>query len=162
MDSQKLLNWLQFTGTLGILAGLVLVGIQISQSTELLRLQMEHEWNSGFQQISENMLGESPAEVIAKATDNPESLSTAELFILENYLNSYLDQWYLINTQSDLGLVSEDRWRIDQLQGDTTDDSYLTYVFGNQVSQAWWDVVSESGGWLEDQEFYTAVNTAIR
>lgn len=160
MEGQRLLNWLQFAGTVGILGGLILVGIQISQSRELLRLQMEQEWSAGFQRLSENMLGESPADIIAKATDDPESLSTAELFILESYLNSYLDQWFQIKLQADLGLVPEDRWRIDRYW--TTDDTYLTYVFGNHVSQAWWGVVSETGGWLEHQEFFEAVDTAIR
>ncbi len=160
MESQKLLNWLQFAGTVGILAGLILVVVQISQSKELLRLQMEQEWSLGFQRLSENMLGESPADIIAKATDAPESLSTAELFILESYLNSYLDQWFQIKIQADMGLVPADRWRLDQYWA--TEDTYLNYVFGNQVSQAWWDVVSESGGWLEHKEFYEAANTAIR
>jgi hypothetical protein len=34
---------------------------------------MEQEWNAGFQQLSENMLGESPADIIVKASDDPES-----------------------------------------------------------------------------------------
>ena len=127
MEAQKLLNWLQFAGTVGILAGLILVVVQISQSKELLRLQMEQEWAVGFQRLSENMLGESPADIIAKATDNPESLSTAELFILESYLNSYLDQWFQIKLQADLGLVPEDRWRLDRYWT-TSEDTYHMYV----------------------------------
>ena len=107
------------------------------------------------------MLGESPADIIAKATDDPESLSTAELFILESYLNSYLDQWFQIKLQADLGLVPEDRWRLDRYWT-TSEDTYHMYVFGNQVSQAWWDVTSESGGWREHREFFEAANTAIR
>ena len=143
------------------MAGLILVGVQISQSKELLRLQMEQEWAVGFQRLSENMLGESPADIIAKAIDDPESLTTAELLILESYINSYLDQWFQIKLQADMGLVPEDRWRLDRYWT-ASEYTYNAIVFGNQASQAIWDVTSESGGWLEHKEFFEAANAAIR
>ncbi len=94
MESSKTLNWLQFGGVVGILVGLVLVGIQISQASELTRLQIENEWLvNGWHQKGLVMMGESPAEIVAKALDQPDSLTTDEMLILEIYLRWSELQW---------------------------------------------------------------------
>ncbi len=40
MDSNKFSNWLQVAPNIGILAGLILVGLQMQQNTDLLRMQL--------------------------------------------------------------------------------------------------------------------------
>ncbi|MCZ6657521.1 MAG: hypothetical protein O7C67_09510 [Gammaproteobacteria bacterium] len=162
MESSKLLNWLQFSGMVGILVGLVLVGVQINQTTELTRLQIENEWRINNWERQFVMMGESPAEVVAKAIDQPNSFTTSELLILENYLNHYLEYWATVKQFADDGLVPESRWR-DHFDYDVgpTGFSEMTYYFGNPVAQAWWDAVAEAGGWRQDPEFFDAANKAI-
>ena len=41
MDSNKLSNWLQVAGNFGLLAGLVLVAVQINQNSEQLKQNQE-------------------------------------------------------------------------------------------------------------------------
>jgi hypothetical protein len=43
MRSDKLVNWLQVLGNFGLIAGLVLVAIQIQQNTDITRAQMISE-----------------------------------------------------------------------------------------------------------------------
>jgi hypothetical protein len=164
LENSKLFNWLQLGGILGVIVGLVLVGVQIQQATELTRLQMENEWRvNSWQQKEFTMMGESPAQIVAKATDSPGSLTTEELLIFETYLNSYLEYWSTMKVFSDEGLVPEDRWRepFNWVEG-PEEYSGMTYYFGNHVAQAWWDAVAESGGWRVDPEFFEAANKAIR
>ena len=107
-------------------------------------------------------MGESPAEIVAKALDQPDSLTTDEMLILEFYLNNYLEYWATIKRFADDGLVPESRWRehFDQDLGGAN-FSGMTYYFGNPVAQAWWDAVEEAGGWRLDPEFFDAANKAI-
>ena len=110
MESSKLLNWLQLGGIVGILIGLGLVGVQIQQETKLTRFQMENDWRvNSWQQKELTMMGESPAEIVAKASDQPGSLTTEELLILETYLNNYLEYWSTIKSFADQGFVPESR-----------------------------------------------------
>ena len=164
METSKLFNWLQLGGILGVMIGLVLVGMQIQQATELTRLQMENDWRvNSWQQKELTMMGESPAAIVAKATEKPGTLTTEELLIFETYLNSYLEYWSTMKVFSDEGLVPENRWREPfDLDADEHAYSGMTYYFGNQVAQAWWDAVAESGGWRADREFFDAANRAIQ
>ena len=43
MSDGKILGWLQATGNIGLIVGLVLVGVQINQSTQIAKLQMTHD-----------------------------------------------------------------------------------------------------------------------
>ncbi len=44
MNSKKLANWLQIIGNLGILAGLVLVAIEINQNTATIQGSAHQDW----------------------------------------------------------------------------------------------------------------------
>ena len=43
VDFTKTANWLQVTANLGIVAGLILVGVQLQQNTDLLKTQLLYE-----------------------------------------------------------------------------------------------------------------------
>ena len=135
MDSSKLLGWLQFGGTIGVLIGLVLVGTQISQTadqikqtTELTKLQMENDWRTDLIERSFIMMGESPSESLAKAIDEPDSLTTSDLIVLHSYISSYIEYWSRAKAFSDVGLFDEKRWR----QHFDSDGAPLIQYFGNE------------------------------
>ncbi len=44
MNSEKLANWLQIVGNLGILAGLVLVAVEINQNTATIQGSAYQDW----------------------------------------------------------------------------------------------------------------------
>ncbi len=43
MDSSRLNHWLQVSANIGIVLGLVLVGVQLKQNSDLTRIQMLYE-----------------------------------------------------------------------------------------------------------------------
>ena len=57
----------------GILAGLILVGLQMRQNEQLLRTQMAYEESNRYSQIEAAMLGEEPSIVWAKSLVDPAS-----------------------------------------------------------------------------------------
>ncbi len=67
MDTSKLANWLQICGNLGLLAGIVLVAVQINQASHLVENQLFNDQTADNQNFMTSMLGEAPAEVIVKA-----------------------------------------------------------------------------------------------
>ena len=159
MDSSKLLGWLQFGGTIGVLIGLVLVGAQIYQTTELTKLQMENDWRTGLIERSFIMMGESPADALARAIDDPDSLTTSDFIVLHSYLSSYIEYWNRAKAFSDVGLFHEKRWR----QHFDSDGQPLIQYFGNEFGKAYWASIEEKygGRWTRNEEFDSALGLAI-
>ena len=162
METSKLASWLQVGANVGILIGLVLVGFQMRQASDLTRHELESELSTQFQEQYLVLQGEAPADVIAKASEAPAELTAAELLVLEAYINKFLDYWLGVKSLADLGVVEEERWRSYLAFAATEEESYFTYVFGNQASQAYWDVARESSGWKVDQEFFSVMDAIIR
>ena len=43
MDTNKMVSWLQVGANLGIILGLVLVGLQLKQNSDLLKIQLLYQ-----------------------------------------------------------------------------------------------------------------------
>ncbi len=74
----KLGQWLQVSANIGILAGLILVGLQINQNTELMRLSFYSAEEDGYLMMGATTSGETLAAAWAKAIEEPESLTRNE------------------------------------------------------------------------------------
>ena len=57
MHLDRIANWLQFLGNIGIIGGLALVGIQINQNTEIVRLQTLGDDSSRATQVEYVVVG---------------------------------------------------------------------------------------------------------
>ena len=86
MDMDKVNQWLMVTSHLGILAGLILVGVQINQDNQLTRLQIFSDTTTSRIQVHEAIMGDNPAPVIMKSLAHPEDLTLEELRIMDAYL----------------------------------------------------------------------------
>ena len=84
MRSDKLVNWLQVLGNFGLIAGLVLVAIQIQQNTDITRAQMISEDRDLAVALKLAQLGENPAKAVAKSIDSPDQLTTEDMLILSS------------------------------------------------------------------------------
>jgi hypothetical protein len=134
MNSQ-LGSWLQLGGNLGILIGLILVGLQMRQSTELLELQLRKTEAENYISSDLSVLGEEWPRVWQKQFDDPKGLTLAEQRILEATLwadNVY--RWASNYRLYEDGLTEADEW---QSQVDTD----IAWVLGNPYGRAWWDEV---------------------
>jgi hypothetical protein len=87
MMNGKVGQWIQVGANVGILAGLVLVGIQINQNSELVREQLDHETWTDNLNLHLAMMGDNPSAAVAKAMENPSDITVEESRILDAYLS---------------------------------------------------------------------------
>ena len=136
MDSNKLANWLQVVASIGLLGGLVLVGLQIKQNSNLLRVQLTYEESRRYTEIEVAMLGEDPAAVWEKSLLEPAELTLREQRIMEAYIWLAVENWRAAYKVSGFGLMG-DEWR-ERVQMDTL-------IFLNSpYARAVWKQMSES------------------
>jgi hypothetical protein len=131
MESSKVGYWLQVGANVGILAGLVLVGIQINQNTEMVRLQMldaESQRVTGGEYV---LVGEKGAAAWAKAILEPANLTFEEQRIVEALIWPAFENWEHAYRMHQQGLLGEE-W-IDRVSSETA--YWLDHVYG----RAWWE-----------------------
>ena len=150
MESSKFGYWLQIGANVGILAGLILVGLQINQNTELTRMSIFSAEQDGYLSMGGVQSGETLAVAWAKAIDEPESLTTAEMVQLAGYLENMLVQLSRRASLHLLGLYEESA----QQQIEWLIDDY----FGNAFARAWWQERKKTWKW---RRLGSAVDRAI-
>ena len=136
MDSNKISGWLQVAANIGILAGLILVGLQMQQNSDLLRMQLLKEEATSYLATESVILGENYADVYAKSITDPKSMSIADMRIEDTMLWSHgVVRWSNTYRLYELGLVEEEQWK-----SEVTRD--LAFLYGSAYGRAWWDKVS--------------------
>lgn len=132
--------WLQVLASLGLIAGLGLVAVEIQQTRDLTRLELRLDTLSTFQEVEIAMLGESPAEAWAKSILAPESLSATELKIVDSYLIHTLNLW-----RRTLLLETEGLLEPGATQRVVRGNAF--FYFGNSFAKEWWRTMSKDGFW---------------
>lgn len=131
MNSSKLSDWLQIVANTGIIAGLLLVGLQLKQNSDLLKTQLLYEESSRLVDLETQVVGETGAEVWAKSISDPENLNLAEQRIMEALLWSYVEQLRSTRLLGELGLLEDAEWKA-RVASDTS------FYLGNKYGRAWW------------------------
>ena len=131
MNSSKLSDWLQIAANTGIIAGLLLVGLQLKQNSNLLKTQLLYEESSRLVDLETQVVGETGAEVWAKSISDPENLNLAEQRIMEALLWSYVEQLRSTRLLGELGLLEDAEWKA-RVRSDTG------FYLGNKYGRAWW------------------------
>ena len=141
MNSGKLSDWLQIAANIGIIAGLLLVGLQLKQNSDLLKTQLLYEESSRLVDLETQVVGETGAEVWAKSISDPENLSLAEQRIMEALLWSYVEQLRSTRLLGQLGLLEDAEWKA-RVRSDTG------FYLGNKYGRAWWASFKEGNSVL--------------
>lgn len=131
MDQDKLNRRLQIIANLGIVAGLVLVGVQLKQNSDLLRMQLLYEESQRSMDIETLVTGEDAAEVWAKSLTDAANLTLAERRVMEALLWSYTENLRATYMLSQQGLLEEEEWRL-RVEADTA------FYLANPYALAWW------------------------
>lgn len=140
MDTQKITDWVQIATGVALLVGLGLVILEFRQSRNVAHAQLTSDGFAQYDQVLISQMGESPAMVLAKSCQNPQSLTDEELMVLDAFFNAItagVQRAYTITERS--GLYEE----------------YLPYVvrtnlptiLGSVAGRAWWEGVKE---WYPD------------
>ena len=131
VDNSKLVNWLQVFANIGIVLGLVLVGVQIKQSSDLARIELLYEESHRFVEFETMVVGENGAAVWAKSLEQPENLTLEEVRIMEALLWSFIEQLRGTYRLAELGLIEEQDWR-------NRVENEVTFYLSDPYSRAWW------------------------
>ena len=129
----KQIDFGQFVTTLAnlsVLAGLLLVAVQISQGTEITRAQLANDYYLADMQLELTMMGDAPVESWLKAVYSPEEITRQDAAILDRYFNFGLVQVRRLHQMRQLGLA-EDVVLTEQVD-------YLAWHLGNEVGRRWW------------------------
>ncbi len=153
MDFEKLNKWLQVSANVGIVLGLILVGFQLKQNSELARIQLLYEESNRALELETEVVGEQAAEVWAKSIESPEDLTLAEVRIMEALLWSFMEQLRGTYRLAELGLLSDEDWR-RRAEGE------VTFYLSDPYSRAWWRNYSDGNSTLPE-EVRTVVNDVI-
>ncbi len=143
MKLERLNAWLQVGASLGLIAGLLLLAVEIRQTRDLTGLQMRLERDDAFQQTELAMLGEEPAVAWAKSVRDPSSLSDAEAKVVDSYLVNLLFLYTRFARMEEAGLVD-----LSQLELSIRSSAWL--YFGNPFARRWWRNDRKMGGWDPD------------
>ncbi len=153
MDFEKLNKWLQVSANVGIVLGLILVGFQLKQNSELARIQLLYEESNRAIELETEVVGEQAAEVWAKSIESPEDLTLAEVRIMEALLWSFMEQLRGTYRLAELGLLSDEDWR-RRAEGE------VTFYLSDPYSRAWWRNYSDGNSTLPE-EVRSVVNDVI-
>ncbi len=130
MKVKKISEWLQVIGSFGVLAGLILVALQIQQNTVLVRAELQSNASDAWIDIDASKQSESFASVLAKSIVNPQGLTAAEILELDGYLFTYIDQLGRDRILHEMGVFDTPT--------ETLVDGSLHDYFGNEFARAWW------------------------
>ncbi len=132
MESSKLGYWLQVGANIGILVGLILVGLQIQQSIELTRVQLDKQDSIANMNAELHLGGEEIAVAWQKAIENPKDLSLSEMRTLEALLWGFaIVPWHNNYRMYELGLIEDHEWRA-RVNADAP------FGLGYPYARAWW------------------------
>ena len=153
MNYGKLSNWLQISANIGIVVGLLLVGVQLKQNSDLLKTQLLFEESYRAIELETKVVGENAAEVWAKSISDAKTMSLAEQRIMEAILWSFTEQLRAMRMLADLGLLEDEEWRARV-------NSDAAFYLANEYGVAWWTNFSLVSSSLPD-DLKAAVNARL-
>jgi hypothetical protein len=148
--SDRVNSWLSLIASVGILAGLVLVAIELNQNTDQLRLQLVVQTTQKLFENNRDLLGDNPAPTIAKSITNPEDLTYEEFLIASSFVLNGLNEWEDRFFIHEKGLISDRDWKrhIDQNIG---------WTLGNRFAQQYWQIAKS----VFEQELVQYIDQAL-
>ena len=168
---ERLQHWLAIAANLGVLGGLVLVALQMSQNTELARKTYVSEGNVIQNQIWAAMTGPSTLDLIAKSVASPDELTHAEFLAVDAYLFPSVNMIYRDYRLAQEGLYTEAEWK-------SSVDLFVQWYLANPFGNAWWQEVArdffppEFSGYVDQRlgatpardhhSYYEAVRARVR
>jgi len=151
MNIERVASWLQLTANLGIIGGLVLVGFQLHQNSEILKAQMMNAESRSVIDQELQIVGEEGATAWVAAMSDPRNVSPEHHRIMEAIFWSAIESWRHTEELGNLDLVDIDP------HSRVTDEA--AWYFGNTYGRAWWTV--QKDGIRISDELKNVIDEAI-
>ena len=152
MGLSKVASWLSIAANVGLLVGMGLVVYEINQNTKLARMALVNEGNVASNQFWANLMGDSPADVIAMAAECPEMLTYSDFMSMDAYLGTGLSLLHRNYELAREGIFNDRDWQ-ESVEG------YASWYLGNPFGQAWWDI---EGRYFFSQTFAEYVDLQLK
>ena len=143
MKYGKVSDWLQVAANLGIVVGLVLVGVQLQQNSDLLKMQLLFEESRRAVDLETLVVGENGAETWSRSITDASELSLADQRIMEALLWGFVEQLRSTRLLAELGLLDDDEWRW-RVRSETA------FWLANDYGRAWWKNYADGNTLLPD------------
>ena len=153
MNYGKLSNWLQVSANIGIVLGLLLVGVQLKQNSDLVKIQLLYEESYRAIELETKVVGENAAGVWAKSITDPKSMSLEEQRIMEAILWSFVEGLRGTRKLAELGLLDKDEWK-ERVNSNTA------FFLANEYGVAWWTNFGIDNSSLPD-DLKAAINARL-
>lgn len=131
-------RWLTLGANIGVVLGLIILIVEVRQNAELTRAGMEHSMNDLLAEIELSLSTPEKAEVWVKSFMAPETMTDADMKVVESHLVALMMQWDYLFQMEESGLAN--RARITQHIRNTA-----PFYFGNAFAKNWFR--AEAQGW---------------
>ena len=150
MNTSKMNEWLHGIGNFAVLAGLILVAVQLQQSTALVRAELVSNQHDAWIAIDASKQSENFAKVLAKSIIQPDELTASEILELDGYLFTYLDQLMRDRELYNEGIFDYPPQSL--IRGSLHD------YFGNEFARVWWAETK----WKFNSEIVGIIDTEMK
>jgi quercetin dioxygenase-like cupin family protein len=152
MNLDKLNRWLTLGANIGVVFGLIIIIIEVRQNASLTRAALETTGVELTQNFLEQIIKPATAEVFARSITAPETLTPADIIILDNLLANQVQVWWQLILLEQEGLVPKSRVA-------RAIANQAPYYFGSPFAKKWWEM--ETVGW-EGTELRELADPIIR
>lgn len=139
MQASRINEWLQVVASVGVLIGLLFVAYEVRQSNIYAAAEAERSNLAGWEQISISEYETEIADIYAKSIEDPEGMSTAEMFKLNSWLTAIMNQYERALLMSDMGLGDD---QINDLA------RWAPFFFESDFAKVWLD---ENKTWIDSR-----------
>jgi len=149
------LNWanlISIAANVGIIAGLILVALQLRQNATLARVQILSQDISDERAVEIGMFGDSGAIAWAKSVEDPGSMTSAEIKVVDGWLINQVQGWLRMQLLEAEGLVPSGATEARIRTG-------VDFYFGNTFAKTWWKYESQRG---YEPAFVDLIDSALR
>ena len=111
MEVSKFGYWLQVGANVGILVGLILVGLQMKQTSDVLEVQLIQQNSDRYSNILWASVGDDFQDVYDKQLKEPHNLSYGEMRTLEASYWGALSAWIAQYRMHQQGIIKTANWK---------------------------------------------------
>jgi hypothetical protein len=149
---ERLSNWLQVAGNLGVVVGLVFVGYQLVQDRELKRTELMFWTMDTLQQLHLSLAGEQPHESLVKLAIAPDDATEEDRYIASKVFDAIMFGRRKVFLMQEADLFEElgESVFVDYEFGSATGSNYLrtqleTFNISDRVKRKYQEAYSEAG-----------------